>query len=125
MYLMHIWAARRVLAHMSWRRALEWATDNRQASLGQGARSHSSSPVSFEYPLGARQEATHGGGGSKPEERRGLAAEVQMIDRRQKTRYGGFLYTYFRIRHLLGSGDSISGFNQPLLQPVPSYRHAA
>jgi hypothetical protein len=33
--------------------------------------------VSFKSPLGARLEATHDGGGSQPEERHGLAAEVR------------------------------------------------
>jgi hypothetical protein len=39
----------------------------------------------FEYPLWARRDATHDGGGSQPEERHGLAAEVHGIIRRQKT----------------------------------------
>jgi hypothetical protein len=34
--------------------------------------------------MGARLEATRDGGGSQPEERHGLAAEVHMTDRREK-----------------------------------------
>jgi hypothetical protein len=42
------------------------------------------SPASFTSPLGARLKATQGGGGSQPEERHGLAAEVLRIIRRRK-----------------------------------------
>jgi hypothetical protein len=42
------------------------------------------SPASSKSPLGARLEATHDGGGSEPEERHGLAAEVLRIIRRRK-----------------------------------------
>jgi hypothetical protein len=52
-----------------------------------GARARSSLAVanlaSFKSPPGARLEATHDGGGSQPEERHGLAAEVLRIIRRQ------------------------------------------
>jgi hypothetical protein len=34
--------------------------------------------------MGVRREAKHGGGGSQPEERHGLAAEIHRIDRQQK-----------------------------------------
>jgi hypothetical protein len=41
-------------------------------------------PVSFASPMGARLEATDDGGGSQPEERHGMAAEVLRIIRRRK-----------------------------------------
>jgi hypothetical protein len=69
---------------------------------------------SRESPMMARREATHVGGGSQPDERHGLAAEVLRIDRRWKTRYEGFLNKYFQTRYILWSGDSIRVFNQPL-----------
>jgi hypothetical protein len=34
--------------------------------------------------MGTKLDATQDGGGSQPEERHGMAAEVHMIDRRQK-----------------------------------------
>jgi hypothetical protein len=37
----------------------------------------------------------------------------------------GFWVKNLRTHHLLRSGDSISVFDQPLPQSVPSYRHAA
>jgi hypothetical protein len=48
--------------------------------LGSSARARRSLAVaslaSFQFPLGARLEATHDGGGSQPEERQGMAAEM-------------------------------------------------
>jgi hypothetical protein len=73
-------------------RVLELAAGSREASPGQGVRYLSSGLVSFESPMGARLEATQGGGGSQPEERHVLAAEVHIIDR-----YGRFSNKYFRI----------------------------
>jgi hypothetical protein len=40
--------------------------------------------MSLESPLGVRREATQAIGGSQPEERRGLEAEVRRINRRRK-----------------------------------------
>jgi hypothetical protein len=123
---MRIWAVRmrRVLAHLSWRRAMELTTDSREEALGQGARSRLSSHAGFESPMGARHEATQDGRGLQPEERHDLAAEVHRIDHRHKTRYGGFSNEYIRTQYLLWNGDSISGFDQPLPESVPCYRHA-
>jgi hypothetical protein len=75
--------------------------------------------------MGVRLGATQDGRGSQPEERHGLAADVHMIDRRRKTRYGGFRINNFRTHNLLRSGDSISEFDRPLPQSVPNYRRAA
>jgi hypothetical protein len=49
-----------------------------------------------------------------------MAAEVNMIDRRRKTRYGGFSENIFRTHHILRSGDSISEFDHlsPSRYPV-------
>jgi hypothetical protein len=38
LYMTRIWAARRLLADLSWRRAVELATDSREAAPRQGAR---------------------------------------------------------------------------------------
>jgi hypothetical protein len=51
---MRIWAARRVLADMSWQRAMEMEMDRREEVLGQGARWQSSSPASFDSSMGAK-----------------------------------------------------------------------
>jgi hypothetical protein len=51
--------------------------------------------VSFTFTLGARLEATRDGGGSQPEERHGLAAEVLMIIRRRKSPARGVLGKIF------------------------------
>jgi hypothetical protein len=86
--------------------------------LGSSAKARRSlavnSLVSFASPQGARLEATQDGGGSQPEERHGMGAEVIMIIRRRKPRYGGFLEKCSRTHHLLRSGDSIHVFYQPL-----------
>jgi hypothetical protein len=76
----------------------------------QPAESH----VSFKSPLGARLEATQDGGGSQPEERYDMAAEVLRINRRRKTPVRGVLGNYCRTCHILRSGDSIHVANQPL-----------
>jgi hypothetical protein len=75
--------------------------------------------------MGARLEATQVGGGSHPEERHGMVVEVHKIDRRQKPGTEGFWINNFRTQYLLRSGDSVSGFDQPLLQSVPNYRQVA
>jgi hypothetical protein len=72
------------------------------------------SPASLKSPLEARLKATQDGGGSQPEERQCLAAEILRIIRRRKTRYGGFLGKYSRTHHLFRNGDSIHLFYQPL-----------
>jgi hypothetical protein len=74
--------------------------------------------VSFKSPPRARLEATHDGGGSQPEERHGLAAEVLRIIRRRKNPVRGVLENC----DLLRSGDSIPLFYQPFPESVPSYR---
>jgi hypothetical protein len=52
-----------------------------------GSSTMASSPptlsMGLEPPLGARRDAAHAGGGSRPEKRHGLAVEVPWIDRRQ------------------------------------------
>jgi hypothetical protein len=57
----------------------------RGGQLGSNARARRSlavaNHVSCTSPLGARLEATQDGGGSQPEERHGLAAEVLRIIR--------------------------------------------
>jgi hypothetical protein len=73
-----------VRADLCWRRGLEQAADNREATPVYGVRLQSTSHVSLESPLGARREAMHARGGSPPEERHGLAAEVVMIYRRRE-----------------------------------------
>jgi hypothetical protein len=50
-----------------------------------GPRLTSNYLVDVEHPMGVRHDAKLVGGGSQPEERRGLAAEVLMIDRRRKS----------------------------------------
>jgi hypothetical protein len=63
--------------------------------MGSNARARRSlavaNLVSFKSRLGARLEATQDGGGSQPEERHGLAAEVLMIIRRRKNPVRGVL----------------------------------
>jgi hypothetical protein len=82
---MSFWEARRVRADLSWRRALKKATDSwDEAAAGQGTCRPSTSHVSIESPMGARRKAMRAGGGSQPEERHGLAAEVHKIHRRRK-----------------------------------------
>jgi hypothetical protein len=61
--------------------------------------------------MGARLEATQGGGGSQPEERHGLTSEVHMIARRKKNPVRRVLDKYFRTRYLLWSRDSIREFD--------------
>jgi hypothetical protein len=56
----------------------------------------------------------HDGGGSQPEERQCLAAEVHRIVRHQKKGKEGFWINNFRTRYRLKSGDSINGLNYPL-----------
>jgi hypothetical protein len=63
--------------NLSWWRALELAVDIRKAMPWHAVRWKSTSHVSLESPLGARREAAHAGGGSQPEGRYGLAAEVR------------------------------------------------
>jgi hypothetical protein len=75
--------------------------------------------------MGARRDATHVGGGSQPEERHGLAAEVHKIIPRRKPQYGGVSKKYFRTHHILRSGDSIRVFDQPLPKSIPGNRWAA
>jgi hypothetical protein len=85
--------------------------------LGNSARARRSlkvdSPMSFMSPLGARLEDTQDGGGSQPEERHGLAAEVMRIIRRRKIRYMDFLEKYSRTQHLMWLGDSIHVSDPP------------
>jgi hypothetical protein len=64
-------------------RVLELAADSWEAALARGSLAIDSH-VSFMSPLGVRLEATQDGGGSQPEERHGLAAEVMRIIRRRK-----------------------------------------
>jgi hypothetical protein len=86
--------------------------------LGSGARARRSlivdNPVSSMSPLGARLEATHDGGGSQPEERHGLAAEVLRIIRLRKNPVRGVFGKYSRTQHLLWRGDSIFVSDLPL-----------
>jgi hypothetical protein len=89
-YVMSYLAARRAWAGMSSRRALEMAANNMEAMLGHGGRWQSYNLMSFESPFGARREAAHVGGGSQPEERHGLAAEVLKIDRHITVLLGSF-----------------------------------
>jgi hypothetical protein len=92
-----------------------WSWRRTAGALGHGARSTRArrslalaSHVSFMSPKGARLEAIRDGGGSHPEERHDLAAEVLRIIRRRKTRYvRGVLEKYSRTQHLLWRGDSI------------------
>jgi hypothetical protein len=74
-------------------------------------------PCEIRVSLGVRLGATHDGGGSQPEERHGLAAEVHKIDRppTRKPSTEGFRINSFRTHNLLSSGDSISEFDLPLL----------
>jgi hypothetical protein len=99
---------------------LELAAGSREAALGQGALNKA---CDIRVSLGVRLGATHGGGGSQPEERHGMAADVLKIDRRRK-KHGteGFRIINFRTLHLLRSGNSIIEFNQPLPESVPGYR---
>jgi hypothetical protein len=106
-------AATRVRTDLSRRRALELVVDSREAALGHRFRWQPANHVRLESPFGARREATQAGGGSQPEERHSLAAEVHMIVRRQKTtRFGGFSNKYYRTQHILRSGDSIRVLDQ-------------
>jgi hypothetical protein len=115
----------RCLRNVFWRRRVR--TDQRWyegvgangGQLGSSARARRSlavdSRVSFMSPMGARIEATQDGGGSQPEERHGLAAEVVRIERRRKTRYGGFWKIFpYPIKHLWWRGDSINVSDLPL-----------
>jgi hypothetical protein len=81
---------------MSWRRALELAADSREAAPRQGVRWRSTTNVSFESLLGARRETSQAGGGSQPEERHGMAAEVLRIDRRQNNSVRTVIHKYYR-----------------------------
>jgi hypothetical protein len=83
------------------------------------------SHVSFMSSLGERIEATEDGGGSQPEERHGLAAEVLRIIRRRKNPVRGVFRKYSRTQHLLWRGDSILVFDLLLPLSVPGYRQAA
>jgi hypothetical protein len=58
-------------------------------------------PVSFMSPMGARLEAAQNGGGSQPEERHDLAAEVMRIIRYRKSPVRGVFGIYSRTQHLL------------------------
>jgi hypothetical protein len=52
-------------------------------------------PCEFRVSLGGEARATHAGGGSQPEKRAGLAAEVHMIDHRRRNPVRGvFEYTF-------------------------------
>jgi hypothetical protein len=79
--------------------------------MGSNARARRSLavdiPMSFMSPLGARIEATLDGGGSQPEERHGLAAEVVRITRRRKKPVRGVFGKYSRTQIFLWGGDSI------------------
>jgi hypothetical protein len=104
MYPRGCFAATRVRTDVSWRRVLEVAADRREAAPRHGARYQPTNRVGFESPLGARREATQGGGGSQPEERQGMAVEVHMLIRRRKNHVRGFLNGYSLTHHLLRSG---------------------
>jgi hypothetical protein len=62
----------------------EATADNREATPWHGVRWQSTSLVSLESSLGARQEATQAVGESKPQQRHGMAAKVLKIDHRLK-----------------------------------------
>jgi hypothetical protein len=68
---------------------------------------------------------TQDGGGSQPEERHALAAEVLRIIRRRKNPVRGGLGQYSRTQHLLWRGDSIHVSEPPLPLSVPDCRRAA
>jgi hypothetical protein len=72
------------------------------------------SHVSFMSPLGARLEAKRDKGGSQPEERHGMAAEVLGIIRRRKKPSTEGFGKYSRTQHLLWRGDSILVSDLPL-----------
>jgi hypothetical protein len=99
-----------------------WRWTGAKQRQGRAFVGNRQSHVSLESPHGARREATHTLGGSQPEERHGLAAEVFMIDRRRKKPVRRSFDKYFRTQHLLRSGDSIRVFTQPLPLSVPGYR---
>jgi hypothetical protein len=86
--------------------------------LGNSARARRSLVVgnlaSFKSPLRARLEATKDGGGSQPEERQGLAAEILRIIRGRESPVRGGFGKYSRTHYLLRNGDSIPVFYQPL-----------
>jgi hypothetical protein len=85
MYTRDCFAATRVRADLSWRRASELTADNREATLRHGVRLQLTSHVRLESPLVGRREATHAGGGSEIEERHCVAGEVHMIARRRRS----------------------------------------
>jgi hypothetical protein len=102
-------------------RTAQWWDEGIGASgghMGSNARARRSlaidNHVSFMSTLGARLEATQDGGGSQPEERHGLAAEVLRIIRRQKNPVRGAFGKYSRAQHLLWRGDSIPVSDLPL-----------
>jgi hypothetical protein len=74
--------------------------------------------------LWAKGEATHAGGGSQPDKRHGMAAEIQRSSAVGKTPHGGFSNKYFRTQHLLRGGDLIRVFDTsssmfPVIEMLP------
>ena len=63
---------------------MELAADTWEAALVTALASSRQPCESLRSPLGARPDVTQEGGGSQPEERHGLAAEVGRIIRRRK-----------------------------------------
>jgi hypothetical protein len=85
---------------------LELAADSWAAGLGHGE--------SFKSTLGVRHEDTQEGGGSRSEERHGLAAAILRIDRRRENSVHGLSEKYSRTQHLLWFDDSIPMSDPPL-----------
>jgi hypothetical protein len=70
---------------------LELVADSREVTLGMGALSTSTTMyVNIEPAQGGAPRYQRRGGLSRREERRGMAAAVLRMSRRQKTMYGGF-----------------------------------
>jgi hypothetical protein len=64
---------------------------------------------------GVRRDATRARGGSQPEQRHDLAAEVPWIDRRRIIRYGGFSIEHVRMYPIsFTEGAPIHVFDHPL-----------
>jgi hypothetical protein len=83
MYLRGRFLATRLRTDLSGRRALELAADIQEVAPRHGARRQPTIHMGLEFAMGARREAAQAGGGSLPEERRGMAAEVHRIIRRR------------------------------------------
>jgi hypothetical protein len=68
---------------------LELAAENWEETLGYGARSTSATLLTSSRPKGGARHHQRGGL-SRREELRGLAEVFLKINRRRKTRFGGF-----------------------------------